>query len=100
MTQMISDVWRCFHCGDVFCDAEKAREHFGSSEFDKPVCTVDAAYVRSLEEELARYRNEDTDLHKAICALQADLAESKRKWEQIGYDRGLQDGLELNGQKS
>jgi uncharacterized C2H2 Zn-finger protein len=32
------NVWRCFHCDQVFTDAKKAQEHFGKREDERPKC--------------------------------------------------------------
>lgn len=89
--------WRCFHCDEVFVDKQAAEAHFGSTEIDKPICQLDAAYVRGLEAELARYRGEDTDLHRQIYGMQADHAVALRRAEEQGYARGLHDGRNDEG---
>ena len=30
--------WRCFHCGRVYVDIDKATEHFGDRDSEKPTC--------------------------------------------------------------
>lgn len=32
--------WRCFHCGDVFTEAQEAEDHFGIADGIKPLCLV------------------------------------------------------------
>lgn len=58
--------WRCFHCGEVFTDAEKAREHFGDREKAEAVaCVLETTHplvirlrvrIAALEEDLAGER--------------------------------------------
>lgn len=93
------DVYRCFHCDEVF-DAEGAAEHFGPHEMAEPACAIDVAKYREMEETVARYRHEDTDLHRAIHRLHADLHTKVQRAEEQGYDKGLQDGLALAGTPS
>ena len=33
--------WRCFHCGRVYIDIDKAAEHFGDRDSDKPICCLE-----------------------------------------------------------
>lgn len=44
---------------------------------------------------LERYRWEDTDLHRQIHSIQAEHSAALRRAEEIGYDRGLRDGMKL-----
>jgi hypothetical protein len=95
--------WRCFHCGEVFTDEAKAAMHFGAEQrptlqskpSDKPACKFTDEYVRDLEEQLARYRADDSDLHRHINAMSADHATALLREEEKGYDRGLSDGQKL-----
>ena len=87
------NAWRCFHCDEVFTSSEAAAEHFGPRIFSDPACTIDAARLRELESELARYREEDTDLHREIHGLHAANDEAVRRAEEQGYERGLRDGM-------
>ena len=90
--------WRCFHCGEVFTESRAALEHFGVP--GTPVlaaCCVDAKYLRQLELELSRYRNEDSDLHRKCHAMQAEHSVALRRAEEVGYAKGLQDGKNLSG---
>jgi SAM-dependent methyltransferase len=84
--------WRCFHCNEVFRDAQAAEEHFGQSMCATPACQIDADQLRSLETELARYRSEDTDLHRQIAKLQTDHQTALMRAEEEGYSKGLHDG--------
>lgn len=92
--------WRCFHCGETFTKAQKrwAGEHFGRTECDTPVCLMRVpgetsllTALRSAQDELARYRAEDTDLMRAIWAMQSDHATALRREEERGYEKGLRD---------
>ncbi len=53
----VTDVWKCFHCGVVFTDEDKAREHFGLREEEIARCLVEDAPGGPWE--IAR--REDTD---------------------------------------
>jgi hypothetical protein len=52
--------------------------------------------LRSAQDELARYRAEDTDLMRAIWAMQSDHATALRREEERGYEKGLRDGMALS----
>ena len=93
--------WRCFHCGETFTLEQErcARKHFGGDELETPVCLMRApgetalvTVLRKAQEELHRYRAEDTDLMRAIWAMEADYATRIRGAEEGGYARGLADG--------
>jgi len=83
--------WRCFHCDEVFTDHAAAMAHFGPSLHSDPACTVDAVKLRDLEQQLERYREEDTDLHREIHRLRSKHLTELRKEEEKGYARGLRD---------
>jgi len=87
--------WKCFHCGDKFGTRAAAAEHFGPAECSKPACTIDIAEYRAMEVELARWRMEDTDLHRQIERMSADHSTALRREEEKGYARGLADGRGL-----
>jgi hypothetical protein len=91
----VAQGWRCFHCEATFTDAESAREHFGNSERQGPICEIDAARFRETEAMLARYREDDTDLHREIYGMQARHGVELRREEEKGYARGLADGISL-----
>ena len=86
-----SKSWRCFHCDEVFTDRKDAVEHFGSSCTDVPACQVDAKRLRELEKQLRLYRNEDTDLHRAIEHLRSEHSIALVRAEESGYAKGLRD---------
>lgn len=92
--------WRCYHCGDVFTKAQErwAREHFGAHEDETPVCQMRLpgesgllTALRNAQDELARYRAEDSDMMRALYAMQADHAAVLRSEEERGYAAGLRD---------
>ena len=83
--------WRCFHCGSVFTDEAAARDHFGSHIYRDTVCALDAHYLREIEEQLTRYRTEDTELERRLHAMQAEHIIALRREEETGYARGIAD---------
>jgi hypothetical protein len=87
--------WRCFHCDEVFHCPSAAAEHFGPTQDVKPACQVDVARVREVEEELARYREEDGPLHRELANQRAEHTQALRRAEEAGYSKGLRDGREL-----
>lgn len=98
MTQAVH--WRCFHCGDTFTKAQEkhARKHFGRDEGEQPVCLIRSAgedallsALRNAQDQLERYRLEDSDLMRAMWALRSDHARRVRQAEEEGYAKGLRD---------
>lgn len=87
--------WRCFHCDEVFKNAISAREHFGTGLLCQPACQIDAAAFREMEMQLARYRDEDTDLHRQIRQLESEHQTALRRAEESGYSKGLRDGMSM-----
>jgi hypothetical protein len=94
--------WRCFHCGDAFTKAQErhARDHFGRDCSQQPVCLIrePGEYnvlraLRDAQDDLAAYRAEDTELHRALHAMSADHAAALRREEDRGYSNGLRDGM-------
>ena len=94
--------WRCFHCGDAFTRAQeqRARDHFGRDCGETPVCLMrePGEYhvlraLRKAQDELAGYRAEDTELHRALAAMACDHGQALRREEERGYARGLRDGM-------
>lgn len=83
--------WRCFHCEESFTDRAAAALHFGYSERQAPACKLDENYLRELEAEVQRYREEDTDLHREIAGFQPKLHAARQRAEEEGYARGLKD---------
>lgn len=92
--------WRCFHCGETFTRGQErwAREHFGRDEGETPICLIRSAgesalltALRNAQDELTRYRAEDSDLMRALWSMQADHAVALRREEERGYANGLRD---------
>lgn len=90
--------WRCFHCDEVLRTQVDARNHFGSTEGAEPACLIKAPgefallqALRNAEDELARYRREDSDVLRAMWSMQADHASALRREEEKGYTRGIED---------
>jgi hypothetical protein len=87
--------WRCFHCDEVFRGPLRAALHFGSRQDAAPACKINAVIFRKLELELAKYRAEDTDLHRQIAAMEGKHQLSLMRAEEAGYSKGLRDGRKL-----
>lgn len=94
--------WRCFHCDEVFTLYAAARHHFGREEGAQPVCLIKAAgewalvdALRKAEDQLARYRAEDSDVLRAMHGMVSDHQVALRREEEKGYARGLKDAREL-----
>jgi hypothetical protein len=87
--------WTCFHCGQNFpgtmAGQYEARLHFGASIHDEPKCQISARRLRSMEYDLRRYREEDTELHREIARIESEHAVALRREEEKGYERGLRD---------
>lgn len=81
--------WTCFHCGETFMHQNAARLHFGASVYDEPKCQISAHRLRAMEEELRRYRAQDSDADRAMHAMVADHQVALRRAEEQGYARGL-----------
>lgn len=90
--------WRCFHCDSVFANPNLAAEHFGADPTAAPACKIAAherhlvTYIRRLEDDLARYRAEDSDVMRSIMVLEADHRQALVNAEEAGYEKGLRDG--------
>jgi hypothetical protein len=83
--------WRCFHCNEVFTDAESAALHFGSKQSQDSICTLDATNLRKIESQLESYQEEDTDLHREINKAKCEYQLALQRAEEAGYARGLKD---------
>lgn len=85
--------WDCFHCGDhfdpTFEGQRAAARHFGETPDEQPMCTVTAKQFRAMEDELTRYRGEDTELHRQINRMYGERTQAVRRAEEEGYARGL-----------
>ena len=88
----------CFHCGETFTNdigINAARHHFGAPEAT-PACILKGeraliVHIRDLEEQLARYRAEDSDTDRAMHRMSADHARALVDAEEAGYSRGVRD---------
>ena len=96
--QLESSHWRCFHCDETFLDAASAEKHFGKSCDDVAVCQIDASKIRKMEDDLRRYRQEDTDLHRQLLSMEADHFTALRREEEKGYARGIKDYTDMETQ--
>lgn len=83
--------WRCFHCDESFSDREAAQEHFGRSEIDKPMCQMDAEYIRWLEAQHRRNVEDDTEALRSMRGWASEHEALRRRAEEEGYARGLAD---------
>ena len=97
--------WRCFHCGETFTKAQErwAREHFGATEDETPVCLIRGAGESALltalrnaqmERDRLRYEAcaEDSDMWRSIHSMAADHRQALICAEEEGYAKGLADG--------
>jgi hypothetical protein len=90
--------WRCFFCGEVFTTPGAARDHFGAEPFATTACQIKAGEERGLvmalrraEEDLARYRADDSDADRAYHAMQSQHAQKVIEAEEAGYAKALAD---------
>jgi hypothetical protein len=90
--------WKCFHCDELFEDTQSAADHFGPYTHSKPACQYVERELRDLEERLRLYREDDTELHREIRALQSSRGKDIRRAEEQGYARGLRDAHLLETQ--
>lgn len=99
--------WTCFHCGETFTDLDAARDHFGASQTAAPGCLVKVSLgaerglltaLREAEDTIARYMEDDTELHRALYQMQSRHSGALRTAEEAGYERGLKDGRSLEPQ--
>lgn len=93
--------WRCFHCDEVFTDAEEARDHFGYMEDgvgERTACQLTkdekglVCLLRDAWAELRRYHEEDTSLHRSLWSLSSDAESKRRDWGDKEYARGVAAG--------
>lgn len=88
--------WRCFHCDTVFTSLTCAAIHFGADESSTCACVLPheqhlVKHIRDLEEQIARYRAEDSDVMRSIYTLEADHRQALIRAEEDGYNRGVRD---------
>lgn len=93
-----ASVWRCFHCDETFTDAAAARAHFGDSERQQAICTIDATHFRWMEEQHRRNVDEDSEALRAIGRLTSEHETLRRRAEEEGYARGLRDAKKYPGE--
>lgn len=86
-----AEQWRCFHCDEVCTDRASALEHFGTDRHCDPICKVDRAEYRRMEKRNIEHTLEDTQLHRALHAKDAEMQTKVRQAEETGYARGLED---------
>ena len=95
--------WRCFHCGDVFLNPKHAASHFGVDQLQEPGCVAVLRRgeshlldrIRDLEQQLARYQNEDSDIMRWAAAKSSDHATALIREEERGYAKGVADTLAM-----
>lgn len=90
--------WVCFFCGEVFMTIGAAEDHFGGEQLAEPACRIKVGEERGLvmalrkaEEELARYREEDSDKDRQMAALGVKMTEELFRAEESGYARAIAD---------
>lgn len=87
--------WTCFHCGAHFPPTFKgqrdARHHFGPTIYTEPMCSVSDLQHRAMEEQLRRYQEEDTELHRKLVRISSEKTQAVIAAEELGYARGLAD---------
>lgn len=93
--------WTCYFCAETFMTPGAARDHFGAGPLTVPGCQIKIGEERGLlmalrraEDELARYKAEDSDKDREFHAMRAKHSAELREEEQRGYDKGLADGRE------
>lgn len=92
----------CFHCGDKFTNVGTAREHFGGEMYSLTGCQIKFGAERGIlmalrkaEDELARYRDDDTVAYRELATMQGRHSDALRDAEELGYERGLRDGRKM-----
>jgi hypothetical protein len=91
--------WRCFHCDELFTDRALAALHFGDHLQGDPACKLNAMeggllkLLRDQEDELQRFRSEDSASARQFYALGAEHAQALRRAEEAGYAKGVADAL-------
>lgn len=87
--------WVCFHCDEAFHDREKAIEHFGRWQTHQPACQIDIAEYRRMEALDEAWRNESSEIQVSMQAMLSKHLHEKRRAEEDGYDKGIQDMKKL-----
>lgn len=100
MNDTLRKSYRCFFCDDVFTNRISAEVHFGRRLESVAACQIGGEHallklLRDQEDQLARYRAEDSDALRAMHAQSADHQVALRREEEKGYARGLQDARKV-----
>lgn len=61
--------WRCFHCDAVFTDRDRAEDHFGTRQYDAPLCVADQSELIATRKE----RDEYADIHARVLGQLNEL---------------------------
>ena len=93
LQQSKPEEWKCFQCGEVFTDKDKAAEHFGHYQHQQPACTIDVAEYRRMEELHRQYLNEETEKDRAMYSMRAEHATALRRAEEEGYNKGITENI-------
>ena len=94
--KMARKQWRCFHCDEVYTAYRCAAEHFGM-DGNTPACKIRSheghlvAYIRELEDRIARYQTDDSHIMRSMFALESDHRQALIRAEEEGYNRGVRD---------
>ena len=89
--------WTCFHCGETFTILSLARNHFGWTIDAEPACRIAqgerklVGHIRYLEDQIARYLDEDGPKDREMHAMRARHAVELREAEEKGFARGVAD---------
>jgi hypothetical protein len=83
--------WRCFHCDEAFTDRDQAALHFGTSEHDRAICTIDPEHFRWVEAQHRRNVDDDSDALRTVRTLANEHETLRKRAEEEGYARGLAD---------
>lgn len=100
-----AEEWRCFFCGETFTDIACATQHFGGDLSSLAGCQIKAEEggllnaLRKVEDQLARYRVEDSDTDRAMYAMQANHRQALIREEEAGYNKGMSDMREQDAQQ-
>lgn len=104
-TGELSKEWRCFHCDEVFTDAQAAADHFGvqiDGVADEVACQLTkdekgiVAMLRDAHRRLDQYQMEDNASYREFYRLGAEHSTALIKAEEVGYEKGLKDGRALD----
>lgn len=97
---MARKTWRCFFCDEVFRSPKAAALHFGefdSCEPDVTACKLMShqqhvlEYIRSLEDEIRLYQEENHPTIKAMYAVEDEMRRAVKCAEEEGYNKGVRD---------